>query len=100
MGRTELTVYCIDTSSLVNLRLWWSRTGNQLVWQRVDELIRQDRLIAPKQVLEELHGRDDTLLRWARSRKRMFKRSSQELVELVQEVVGKFPELVDADQPT
>jgi len=98
--RTELTVYCIDTSSLVNLRLWWSRTRNQLVWQRVDDLIRQDRLIAPKQVLEELHDRDDTLLRWARSRKRMFKRSSQELVELVQEVVRKFPDLVDADQPT
>lgn len=100
MGHGEFTIYCIDTSSLVNLRLWRPRKRYRKVWQRLDELIRQDSLIAPKQVLEELHGRDDALLEWARSNKSMFKETSRELVSLVQEIVNRFRGLVDPDQPT
>jgi len=97
---SEDTIYCIDTSSLVNLRLWRPRKRYREVWERLDELIGQGRLIAPKEVLEELHDRDDALLRWARKRKPMFRAISRELATRVQDIVNRFPGLVDPDQPT
>jgi hypothetical protein len=69
------------------------------VWDRLDELIEHQRLMAPKQVLEELQGQDDYLLRWARKRKRMFARTSLELVRRVQKIVNEFPRFVDPSQP-
>src|SRR5262249_4389961 len=93
------SIYCIDTSSLVNLRKW--RPGRQHAesWQCLEELIEADRLIAPKAILEELEQLDDTLLKWVRKHKRMFRRTSRELVGRAQEILQRFPNLVDPDQP-
>lgn len=100
MGQSESAIYCIDTSSLVNLRLWRPKRRHAEVWARLDELIREHRLIAPKAVLEEIHERDDALLVWARQHKPMFKTASQDLVRLVQGILGRFPEFIDQDQVT
>jgi hypothetical protein len=101
VGRTEDTVYCIDTSSLLNLKAWRPFKRYREVWEKLDALIRQERLFAPKQVLEEIQGVDDALLKWARRRKRkFFRRTSRELVDRVQKIVKRFPALVDANQPT
>jgi hypothetical protein len=67
-------------------------------WDRLDDLIEDSRLIAPDEVLHELHGRDDPLLKWARERKKMFRRTSRDIVHRVQEILAKFA-LVDPDQP-
>ena len=101
MEHGKTVVYCIDTSSLVNLRLWRPSKRCPEVWKKLDVLIRQGRLIAPKQVLEELQERDDALLKWARKRRqKLFRRTSRELVGRVQKIVTRFRDLVDQDQPT
>jgi len=100
VGATEDTVYCIDISSLVDLKSWRPFNRYREVWKRLDELIRQGRMIAPKQVLEELQQVDDALLKWARKRKqRLFRRTSRVLVDRVQRIVKRFPTLVDPSQP-
>ena len=93
-------LYCIDTSSLVDLWRWRPPKQHKKVWAQIDDLIDQKRLVAPKMVLEELARQDDDLLRWARERKRgLFRRTTQGLVTLAHRIINDFPRLVDPDQP-
>jgi hypothetical protein len=94
------SVYCIDTSSLVNLREWRPPRNYPEPWRRLEGLIRADRLIAPTLVLSELKEVDDALLRWARKWTKMFKRNSRSLVERVQQILREMPDLVDVNQMT
>ena len=94
-------VYCIDTSSLIDLYRWRPPKKQRQPWRHLEGLIDQQRLIAPREVLRELaeHGRDDDLLEWARDHKRMFKPSaSPEIVQTVKEILREFPTLVDPDR--
>ena len=93
-----MKVYCIDTSSLVNLRLFWPRSKRPDIWRRVEKLIKDDRLIAPVVVLEELKKRRDHLAKWAQKHASMFKRDTAEIVKLVSEINKEFPELVDHEK--
>ena len=99
MEAAESRIYCIDTSSLVNLHLWRPKRRFVEVWGCIDQLIDDDRLVAPIQVFRELARKDDALAQWAKSRKSMFKRTSPKLVKRVQEVLRKFPDLIDQDEP-
>ncbi len=100
MSRKEReTTYCVDTSSLVGLRVWRPRKKYPEPWKRLDELIQRNRLIAPGAVLRELQERDDALLRWARKRGGIFKRNSKALVEHVQAILDRFPDFADPQAP-
>jgi hypothetical protein len=85
-------VYCIDASSLIKLKQDFRRNVFPTLWDKVEKLIQQGRLIAANEVLEEIK-RDDALGPWARKNKRMFKKLDQEQIELAGEVACKFPEL-------
>jgi hypothetical protein len=58
--------YCIDTCALIDL---WRRHYPPDVfpglWEDIERLVNQGRLIAPREVLEELRGVDDEILEWA-----------------------------------
>jgi hypothetical protein len=85
-------VYCIDASSLIKLKQDFRRNVFSTVWDKVEKLIQEDRLVAPNEVLEEIKN-DDVLGPWARKNKQMFKKLDQKLVERAGEVAGRFPEL-------
>jgi Domain of unknown function (DUF4411) len=87
--------YCIDTSSFINLHLWRPARQHPEPWRHLGTLVEQDRLIAPRAVLEELAARDDALVKWARRHKELFKRPTRDLVSRVQEILRRFPDLVD-----
>jgi len=70
------------------------------VWRALEQLIDQDRLIAPVEVLREIKQRDDTLRDWAKSHKRMFQKNTPDLAVAVQQLLRRFPKLVDAEAPT
>jgi hypothetical protein len=89
----------MDTSSFVNLHLWRPARHHREVWRQFETLIEQDRLMAPRPVLEELAAREDTLLKWARGHKSVFKKTTRELVRRVQEILKRFPDLVDPNAP-
>lgn len=97
MPNVSEVVYCIDTSSLVNLRLWRPPKRYPDAWKNLDTLIKAQRLIAPDMVFHEL---DKALEKWARKRKVIFRRNSKELIRQAQEILARFPQLVDAEQPT
>ncbi len=83
----ESTIYCIDTSALVDLKLWYRMSTFPSLWHNLGELVKDERLISAYQVLEELKEKDDELLRWARKNKRMFKAEDENQIQVVQEIV-------------
>lgn len=88
-------IYCIDTSALIDLKRLYPSDVFPTLWEKLGKLIKQGRLIAPREVLKEIEKKDDELLRWVKKHKSMFKDLNQEQVEVVKEIQQKFPALVD-----
>lgn len=94
--------YCIDTSALISL---WKRTYSpdvfRSLWKNLENLISQGRLIAPREVLNELEkygDKDDELLKWAKRHRGMFEDLDYNQLNLVQDILKHFPNLVDANK--
>ncbi len=89
--------YCIDTSALLH---GWRRAYPLRrfgpFWERIDELIDEERLFSSVEVLIELEKRDDEVYAWARDREQMFIDIEGEELQLrMQELMSKYPRLVD-----
>lgn len=91
----EQIIYCIDTSALIDLKQLYPSDVFSTLWKKLDELVKQGRLIAPREVLKEIEEKDDELLRWVKKHKKMFKKLNQQQVEVVKEIQQRFPTLVD-----
>jgi hypothetical protein len=90
-----MTVYCIDTSSLI--AAWQERYPIEnfpSFWNKMDQLISDKRLIAPIEVLSEMKKRSDELHAWLKARPQMFRELDDAIqIEAVQ-VLTQFPRLV------
>ena len=89
--------YCIDTSALIHA---WRRSypirNFRAVWERVDDLINEGRLLSSTEVFLELEKRDDDLFNWAKERQDMFiDIEDDELQHRMVEILGRYPRLVD-----
>jgi hypothetical protein len=87
-------VYCFDTSSFVQLRHYPRRTFLG-IWNRLEELVRAGRLVAPDEVLRELERGTDNIAAWAKQERDMFRPIDQQLYTVFRDVVNDFPALVD-----
>ena len=92
-------IYCIDASSLIELRNFYKEIFPNL-WIDMTELSRKNRLIAPIEVLREIERIDDEILHWVRDNRIMFKQLSREQLIAVTEILKKFPDLIDPDKTT
>jgi hypothetical protein len=99
--RTLQTVYCIDTSALINIwRVSYPPDVFPGLVRDLEDLIDEGLLLAPSEVLAELKGRDDELLKWARAHERMFKDLTSRDMESVRRILRQFPDLVDPNKTT
>ena len=89
-------MHVVDTSSIIDLSPYAFDVFSSL-WRSIEGLIREGRFVAPRQVLEELSRRDDDLLKWAKSNKRMFEPPSLEVSLKAKEILSRFPGLIDAN---
>jgi len=85
-------IYSIDASSLLKLKQDFPRKVFPAVWEKIEQLVREGRLIAPEEVHHELEN-DDLLEHWAKQRKAMFRKMTQEIWEVAEEVARRFPAL-------
>jgi len=93
-------VYCADTSSLVNVQRKYPLAVFPGVWDRLSELASEGRLVAAREVLNELaRGGDDEIYQWAREHKFMFEDPDGDQIEAAREIVNdqKFQGLFDID---
>lgn len=90
--------YIIDTSSLVKLNRENPIDVYPSVWKKLEELIASARLIAPKEVLNEITKNDDQLTKWAKKHRKMFKEPTKKQIDFVQKILKDHPSLIDVDR--
>lgn len=91
--------YSIDTSALIDLKPYFPHIFTSL-WKNLENLISQKRLIAPREVLEELKKKDDELLKWAKGHRQIFKNLDNEQMNQMRNILKDFPKFVDTDKTT
>jgi len=90
--------YIIDTSSLIKLNRENPIDVYPSVWKKMDGLIASGRLIAPKEVLNEITKKDDQLAEWVKKHREMFKEPTKKQIEIVQQILKNHPSLIDVDR--
>jgi hypothetical protein len=99
---SESIVYCVDSSALIDLRMYYRRKTFVTLWQKLGNLVRSKRLIAPREVWKEVK-RDDEIPAWIRSNaglRRMFVPLKVGAIRIAADIVAHFPALVDPDKET
>lgn len=93
--------YCIDTNALIDLwRRFYPPDIFTSLWKKIENLISQGELIAPREVFSELEKQDDELFKWVKKHKKMFKDLDNEQMNLMREIERHFPNLIDARKET
>jgi hypothetical protein len=90
--------YIIDTSALIKLEPYYLDIFPSL-WECLEALVTEGRLVAPQEVQIEIHDKyDDGWNKWALKHKNMFldKKDTQTKAKLIQ---NWYPELTKKDNP-
>lgn len=95
MPGTTHTVYCIDTSALIDLKLRYPQRVFPSLWTELSELVSAGRMVAPVEVKNELMAKDDELWRWAKKQRKMFAKCTRSQLALVAQILREFPGLID-----
>ncbi len=95
-------LYCIDTSAFIKLDRDYSRDVFPSLWDNyILELISEGRLFASEEVKEELKRKDDDLFKWISTHGAdVFVKTGITIMNRVTEIMGKFPNLINPNNPT
>lgn len=85
--------YCIDTSSVVALKRNYPRKSLRPLWDLLEQLADDDRLIAPHEVFRELDRVEDEMKAWAKTRSSIFVPIDAEQGNALKEIQTEFPGL-------
>ena len=88
-------VYVMDASSLIRINRENPRDIFEKVWKSLEQLVKEGGLISPKEVLDEIMGKDDGLSKWAKKQRKIFKNPTQRQVGYVQEILDEYPSIID-----
>lgn len=92
------TVYCLDTSALVNpWRRYYPLELFPSIWDHLDECIAQGRVFASHEVQHELEQKDDELLAYAKKKDGLFVPLDDVQQGYVTEIVNKFPLWINSE---
>jgi hypothetical protein len=83
------TVYCIDTSSLINLKLY-RRDVFPTIWGKLENMIKNGELISHMEVYKEIEAVKDMIYNWCKNNKRMFKDADEYQIQKLQEVKRQY----------
>lgn len=65
------------------------------VWERFEELIDSKEIVSPDEVYHELERGDDSLFKWLKARKGLFRPEEEKVQDAVKEISEKFPEFTE-----
>lgn len=90
-----MNIYIIDTSSLIELKDHYPRNIFPGVWNKIEDLYRNKRLISPQKVKEEINRVDDDLKKWVNIKKKMFVKPDEIQIQKLIEIIKENPNFVD-----
>lgn len=89
------SVYVIDTSSLIELNQHYPQDTFSGLWDKLEALVQNDRMIAPKEVLREISpGKSPDLHGWCKNNAKMFIENNREILMYVAEIMANHAQLV------
>jgi rRNA maturation endonuclease Nob1 len=91
----EQPCYCIDTSALIELHATYGSDVFVSLWQNLTGLVKEGRLIAPREVLREIEKKDNDLLKWVKKHRKMFREQDIEQLQHAQDILSRFSKLID-----
>jgi hypothetical protein len=91
-------IYCIDTSSLVNLKRYYPRKSLPALWDLLEQLAEEERLIAPHEVQRELDQVEDEMKAWAKTRCGIFIPIDAVQASTLKEIQAEFPGVSDPER--
>ena len=94
-------IYCVDTSSLVTIQRIYRLSKLAGTWEFLDELAKDGRLAAPREVLAELKvGQDDELYQWAKNHGGIFRQLTPEQWQVGKDIANdlKYKGFIDQDK--
>ena len=86
-------IYVVDSSSLIDLARFTPMDVYPTVWDRLESLVDERRLMAPVQVLYEIRSGSDALVSWARAHGEMFRPVDRAVMLTAQQILGEYPSL-------
>ena len=94
----EKTKYIIDTSSILSQKdnEPHRRTINKTLWNHIDELIRQKRIVTCSEIIDEVN--DDDIKKWFTGLECEILPIDDDVQENVKKVVTSNPQLIDFKQ--
>ncbi len=90
------TVYCIDSSSLMQLERLMPVDIVPGLWDDLGELAETGRFVSHREVFDEIQRGCDFLVQWTKVHREMFINHTPEQAGYVAEIVRKFPNLSGA----
>lgn len=89
--------YCVDTSALIDAWVrWYPQEHFPTLWDKMENLIDNGRLISSEEVLQELERKEgDTLYKWAEKRNHIFLPLDNNIQSCHSSIIAKHPQLVD-----
>jgi hypothetical protein len=90
-------IYIIDTSSLVQLSKHNPLDVYPGVWKQLEGIVHAGKLIAPREVFNEILKLDDGLSNWAKKHNKMFKSPTEKQIQIVRDILEKFPSFVKSE---
>lgn len=91
-------IYCIDSSSIIDMNRIYPMDVFQGIWDEVNALAKTRRIIAPAEVFDEIRAGDDDLVPWTKKHKKMFIPIQPEHVSFVQSIQKQFPFLAHPEK--
>jgi len=95
-----MDIYIIDTSSLIEMKDKYPKDVSifKPVWNNIEKLFREGRLIMPVEVLKEIEQGDDELKRWAKSKRKIFVKPNKFQFAKMSEILRSFPFLAKPEK--
>jgi len=93
-----MNIYCMDTSALVIIQRYYPKELFPDLWRNLELLFRDARIISHDFVYDEIvpkNGKKDEMANLVSKNKKYFKRITKRQAQLVPEIIGLFPNLID-----
>jgi hypothetical protein len=98
MMRPPDTVYCVDSSTLMNFERWLPVDIFPGLWDDLGGMIKKGRLFSHREVYDEIQVGSGYLVDWSQNYRTMFIEHTPEQGALVRKILKAFPELSGANK--
>ena len=85
----------VDACSFTELRRRYPRQNFPAVWELVEDLVTQGRLISVADIFVELDAQDDEVSSWAQSHQGIFLPLSEDIQTQARDILRSYPNLID-----